>query len=266
MAVAGAIITGFVIGTAMVAPWLAPHDPFRHDLDAQLVAPGTRAPFGTDQYGRDVLSRVLLGSRYSLAVGLTSVAVACLAGTVLGLVSGSSGGWTDHALVRLVDLLLAFPTVVVAILLVGLLGRSMASIVLALAIPMAPRVARVIRGEVLAVRGRDFVHAAYALGADRFRMMYRHILPHVVSPLVVLTTLYFPQAILVESSLSFLGIGVSPDTPTWGRIIADGREYLQSAPWVSLFPGAAITLTSIGFNLFGDGLRDALDPRLRTRV
>ena len=263
MAVIGLMLTLAMVGISLLAPWLSPSDPFRQRVGDVLAGPGGAHPLGTDQYGRDVLSRVLWGGRFSLQVGLLSVAIGVTTGALLGLFSGSTGGLTDHVLERVIDLVLSFPSMVIAILIVAMPGSGTRNIILALGITILPRVARVIRGQVLAVRVRDYIEAARGLGASHVRVMFRHILPNALSPLIVLTTLYLPTAILIESSLSFLGIGVSPDTPTWGRIISDGREYLQIAPWISVFPGIAITAASIGFNMLGDGLRDVLDPRLR---
>jgi ABC-type dipeptide/oligopeptide/nickel transport system permease subunit len=255
-----------VVAAGLIAPWVAPRDPFAHDLEHQLAPPDSAAVFGTDLYGRDVASRVMWGTRNSLLVALTSLSLGAAAGISLGLLGGYFGGIVDSAIIRLVDALMSFPLILIAIFAVSVLGIGTTNVVVALGVSLSPRFARVVRSQVLSVMSRDFVDAARALGAGHARIMVRHVLMNALGPIIVMVTLYLPYTILVESSLSFLGIGVSPDTPTWGRIIADGAQYLATAPWVSIAPGVAIALTSIGFNLFGDGLRDILDPKLRAEV
>jgi len=262
-ALVGLVIVLASVGAAVLAPLLATHNPFAHNLERQLAAPAPAGLLGTDHFGRDVFSRVIWGSRNSLFVALLSLSIGASAGIVLGLVSGYFGGLTDAVIVRLVDALMSFPLVLLAIFAVSILGFGTANVVVALGISLSPRFARVVRSQVLTLMARDFVEAARALGAGHVRIMLRHILINALSPIIVMITLYLPYTILVESSLSFLGIGVSPDTPTWGRIIADGAQYLEIAPWISVSPGLAIALTVMGFNLLGDGLRDVLDPKLR---
>ncbi|MBI4278219.1 MAG: ABC transporter permease [Armatimonadetes bacterium] len=263
LAAGGLVVVTLVVLTALFAPWLSPFDPFKHDTTRLLEPPARPRIFGTDQYGRDVFSRVVWGSRFSLQVGASALVLGGVFGILIGLVSGYFGRAVDHILSRVIDTTMSFPSIIVAIAIVGVLRGGTQSIIIALGFAIMPRFARVVRSQVLTLKVRDYVDAARAVGAGHLRILARHLLPNSLSPIIVLATLYLPYAILVESSLSFLGIGVSPDTPTWGRIIADGREYLQVAPWVSTLPGIAITLTSIGFNLLGDGLRDILDPRLR---
>jgi ABC-type dipeptide/oligopeptide/nickel transport system permease subunit len=262
-ALVGLVVVVASVGVAMLAPGLATHDPFAHNLERQLAGPGRTALLGTDHFGRDVYSRVVWGARNSLLVAVVSLFIGATAGVLLGLVGGYFGGLVDSTIVRLVDALMSFPLILLAIFAVSILGFGTANVVVALGISLSPRFARVVRSQVLALMARDFVEAARAVGAGHVRIMLRHVLVNALSPIIVMVTLYLPYTILVESSLSFLGIGVSPDTPTWGRIIADGAQYLQIAPWISVSPGLAIALTAMGFNLLGDGLRDVLDPKLR---
>jgi peptide/nickel transport system permease protein len=261
----GIVLLSIVAIMAIGAPWITTKDPVRHNLLSQLESPSSEFYFGTDTYGRDVFSRTVWGTRASLQVGFMALSVGAIAGITLGLFSGFFGGRVDQVLSRLIDVLISFPSLMVAIVIVGVIGIGTTSVVLALGFALTPRFARLVRGQVLSVRVQDYVEAARAYGASSMRIMFRHVFPNIASPVIVMTTLYLPYAILVEASLSFLGLGVSPDTPTWGRLINDGRQYMALAPWISLFPGIAIMITTIGFNLLGDGLRDALDPQLRSR-
>lgn len=263
LGITGTILLLLVAVVAVGAPVIATHDPVRHNRLMQLESPGSEFFFGTDTYGRDVFSRTVWGTRASLQIGMMALVAGAVAGITLGLVAGFFGGRVDSILSRLIDVLISFPTLMVAIVIVGIIGVGTSSVVIALGFALTPRFARLVRGQVLSVRGLDYVEAARAHGAGSAHIMLRHVLPNVMSPIIVMTTLYLPYAILVEASLSFLGLGVSPEVPTWGRIINDGRQYMQMAPWISFFPGFAIMITTIGFNLLGDGLRDALDPRLR---
>ncbi|MBI4280517.1 MAG: ABC transporter permease [Armatimonadetes bacterium] len=262
-AVVGMALLSIPMLAAALTPVLTTANPYTTNMTRQLTPPGRQHPFGTDQFGRDVYSRVLWGSRTSLAVAAASLLLALTSGTLMGAAAGYFGGMVDDSLNRVIDLLMAFPMMMLAIIAVGVLGAGLLNVIVALGVSMLPRFARVVRGEVLAIKARHFVEAARAVGAGEGRILWRHILPNSFNPLIVMATVYMPYTILVESSLSFLGIGVSPDVPTWGLIIADGRGFIQLAPWISTFPGIAITVTSMGFNLFGDGLRDALDPRLK---
>jgi peptide/nickel transport system permease protein len=258
------VVVAVAVLSALFAPWIAPADPTQQRLLERLRPPALGPhPLGTDNFGRDLLSRLVYGARVSLLVGVVSVAIAAVFGAAMGLLGGYYGGGLDTLLMRVVDVLMAFPLILLAIAIVAVLGGGLVNLMLAVGISSIPPFARLVRGEVLTQRGRDYVEAARALGAGGGRVMGRHILPNTLSPLVVLSTLRVSTVILTESSLSFLGLGVTPPTPTWGNMVADGTKFLQTAPWISIVPGIAIMITVLAFNLFGDGLRDALDPRLK---
>lgn len=263
-AMVGLVIMILVALVALAAPKLIRYDPLKHHLVERFRPPDREFWLGTDQFGRDLFSRIVWGTRVSLAVGLNSLVVGGAAGTAMGLVGGYLGGRLDVMMVRLIDLLLSFPSILVAIAVAGITGGGVTGVVLALAITLAPRFGRVVRGQAIMIREREYVVAAQAVGVPHWRIILFHVLPNCVGPLIVLTTLYLPYAIVVESSLSFLGVGVPADAATWGRIIADGRDYLHEAPWISVFPGLAMMVTTLGLNILGDGLRDLLDPKLRT--
>jgi len=263
LAVAGGVLCVIIAAAGILAPVLAHYDPLVQDSAHLLAPPSSLHPFGTDEYGRDVLSRVVWGVRPTLFIGFLGLVLCSSVGTLIGLVSGSLGGAVDAILARVIDVMMSFPPIIVAIAIVGIIRPGTTSVILALGIAFAPRFARVVRGEVLTIRARDFVEAARALGASLVRLMLRHILRNAIDPLIVLATLYLPYIILVEASLDFLGIGVSADTPTWGLIIANGQGFVQLAPWISIPPGLALTIISVGINLIGDGVRDALDMRVQ---
>jgi ABC-type dipeptide/oligopeptide/nickel transport system permease subunit len=258
----GGVIVLLVL-LAIAAPLVARHDPFGIDLINSLEPPSARHWFGTDIQGRDVWARLVYGARVSLSVGLVSQGIALTLGLVLGLVAGFYGGWVDEVVMRLADVTLAFPTLLLLIALVAALQPSLTVVFLTIGVVGWAGMARLVRGQVLVVRELEFVQAERALGARDARIIVRHILPSVVAPVVIAATLGVAGAIMAESSLSFLGLGVQPPTPSWGSMIADGRDLyqLRHAPWTSVFPGLAIGAAVLGFNLLGDALRDALDPR-----
>jgi len=256
----GAAMVLLSIGLALGAPWLTTHDPLEI-ADASLSPPSTEFLLGTDQLGRDVLTRVLYAARSSLAAACLSAALAFVSGTMIGLLAGYSSGLLDAGLMRLLDILQAFPALLLAIALVAALGPNLPNLVLTMGLLFMPRFARVARASTLSVRERDYIGAAIGLGVSRARTLYRHVLPNVAAPLIVEASLTATIAILTESSLSFLGLGVQPPDPTWGGMIAESTSVMALAPWLALAPGLAIVFVVVGFNLLGDGLRDALDPR-----
>lgn len=263
MAVIGMTILGIIIFAAIFAPYIAPHDPIKQNILARYKAPSSRYLLGTDELGRDILSRIIYGARYSLLIGVISISIALLLGIFLGVVAGYFGGRIDLLLMRLVDILLAFPYILLAIAIVAILGPDLQNAMLAISIVNVPRFARIIRSSVLTIKENEFIQAAKALGASDLRIIVRHLLPNCLGPLIVQSTLSMASAILSAAGLSFLGLGAQPPTPEWGAMLSDARSALQIAPWVVTFPGLAIMLNVLGFNLLGDGLRDALDPKLK---
>jgi peptide/nickel transport system permease protein len=258
---AGGAIVALALLLALVGPFLAPHDPSEQLLARRLEAPSGTYPLGLDELGRDVTTRILHGARISLAVGVSVVAVSASLGLLLGLLAGYLGGWVDLAISRVIDVLMAFPGILLAIALVAVRGPSLINVVLALSVVGWVGYARLVRGQVLRLRELEFVQAARALGAGLPRILARHVLPATLPAVVVQATLGMAGAILSEASLSFLGLGVQPPTPSWGAMLDAGRAHLVDAPHLTLFPGASIALVVIGFNLLGDGLRDWLSPR-----
>ena len=265
-AVFGLIVVVGLMLMAVLAPVLAPYDPVDQDLINQNQPPSAQHWLGTDRLGRDILSRVIWGARLSFVTGVGSVLVGAAQGALLGLAAGYYRGWADGIIIRVVDLLLVFPLYLSAIFVVAVLGPSPLNTILAVGIATTPAFARLTRGEVLGEREKEYVMAARALGNSNARVIARHILPNILAPLMVLASLNIGNAVLVEASLSFLGLGPPPPTPSWGLMVNDGIVVLRSAPWVSLLPGAAVALLVLGSNLLGDGLRDAFDPRLRGSV
>jgi ABC-type dipeptide/oligopeptide/nickel transport system permease subunit len=249
--------------TASLAPWLAPYDPAHQSLVEKRARPSAKYWLGADEFGRDILSRVIFGSRVALLVGVLSVTIAVGGGVLLGTAAGFTGGWLDTALMRGVEILLAFPYLLLAIAIVAMLGPGAFNTTLAVGIWGVPAVTRIVRGSVLALRETEYVGAARALGAPAPAVLRRHILPNIVPGLVVYATLFMANAILLEAALSFLGLGVQPPTASWGLMVSTGRDVLLVAPHVATVPGLAIMVAVLAFNLVGDGLRDALDPRLR---
>jgi peptide/nickel transport system permease protein len=262
LSVAGAgLVVGFVL-MAVLAPVLAPHAP-DDPVGKRLTAPQRAYPMGTDEFGRDILSRIIFGGRISLWVGVVAVGIGLVGGASVGLVSGYVGGRLDLFLMRVVDVMFSIPPIILAITLTGVLGPGLTNATVAIGLVYLPTFARVARGPVLAVVGREYIEAARAAGGGATRVLSRHVLPNVMAPLIVQTTLALSTAILAEATLSFLGLGIQPPEPSWGTMLGTGRKYMELAPWVAIFPGAAVMLLVLGFNLLGDGLRDVLDPRLR---
>ncbi|MDQ6670557.1 MAG: ABC transporter permease [Chloroflexota bacterium] len=261
----GAALIVLVVATACLAPLVAPYPPLAIDTPNRLSPPSVAHLLGTDQLGRDVLSRVLYGSQISLEVGIVSVSIALVLGVVLGLSSGFYGGLVDLLVMRLVDVMQAFPGFLLALAIVAMLGPSLPNAMIAVGIGEAPGYARLVRSTVLAVKQQDYVMAARVLGASNARIMRAAVMPNALAPIVVLATLGFPVAVLAAAALSFLGLGAQPPSPEWGAMIVSGRTFITNAPWLINFPGLAIFVTVLGFNLFGNAVRDALDPRLRQR-
>jgi ABC-type dipeptide/oligopeptide/nickel transport system permease subunit len=259
----GAIVVIAVLLMALCAPLISPYDPIKQDLSIALATPSLVHLLGTDNSGRDVLTRVIWGTRISLIAGLTSVAIGVIAGSVLGLMAGYWGGPIDDLLMRLVDAVLSFPALVLALALGAVLGAGLSGVLVALGVVYTPTFARLMRGQVLTIRTREYVHAARLLGGRDWWILARHVLPNTATPIVVQASLSIGFAILAEASLSFLGLGVQPPDPAWGSMINAGRGYLQQAPWMVFGPGAALFLTVLALNFVGDGIRDALDPRTR---
>lgn len=268
----GGLVVGLVVVAALAAPLLATTDPIDQDLTVVLKPPfwlpdgSLHHPLGTDHLGRDVYSRLVYGARISLTISVLAALLGATVGVAAGLVAGYVGGRVDAVIMRVVDLNLAFPLILLALAVVALLGASLKNLVIVMSITTWMIYARVVRGLSLALREQEFVQAIRALGANDLRIMARHVLPNVLAPVMVIGTLEVARVILMESALSFLGLGVPPPTPTWGRMLAEGRDYLTVAGWISIFPGLAIMVTVLGINFLGDGLRDLLDPRLRRQT
>ena len=262
-AVAALVILVLIITSAVLAPFLPLANPIQVDSPHALYSPGTPFLFGSDQYGRDVFSRVIYGGRISLLVGPIAVAIALIPGVAVGLMAGFYGRWADSLLMRVVDVMLAFPGILLALGIVAVLGPSLTSLMIAVGISTIPTYARLTRASVLSARENLYVDAARVVGAPDVSILLRHILPNVVAPIIVISTLGVGSAILVAATLSFLGLGSQPPTPEWGRMLSEGRQYLREQWWIATFPGLAIMLTVLALNVLGDGLRDVLDPRLR---
>jgi peptide/nickel transport system permease protein len=266
LALAGLVVVVLLAVAAAGAPWLAPADPAKQSLIEKRVRPGEKFLLGADEFGRDILSRIIYGSRVALLVGLLSVAIALGLGLALGCVAGFAGGWLDVLIMRGVEVLLAFPYLLLAIAVVSALGPGVLNTTIAVGIWGTPTVIRLVRGAVLTARESEYVNAARALGATAGRVLTRHVLRNILPTVIVYSTLFMANAILVEAALSFLGLGVPPPTPSWGLMVSSGRDFLLVAPHIATVPGLAIMVAVLGFNLLGDGLRDALDPRLRGQV
>jgi peptide/nickel transport system permease protein len=260
-AMLGAVLVLFFVVVALLAPLIATHDPFQTSFLTIRKAPSATFWLGSDELGRDIYSRMLYGARASLLAGLASVAIALVVGVPFGLLSGYFGGWTDSIISRATEALLAIPFLILAIALAAFLGPSLINAMIAIGVSAAPKFVRLTRGQVLAVKNEDYVQSSRALGASDLRIICRHILPNIMPPLIVQATITIATAIIAEASLSFLGLGLQPPNPSWGSMLNTAKNFMSQAPWMSLFPGSAIFLVVLGFNMLGDGLRDALDPR-----
>lgn len=262
----GALVVVLMLFCAIFAEVLAPHDVYEINQRLQFGAPNLTYWCGTDEFGRDVLSRLIYGARIALFIGFASSLLGATFGAVVGIVSAYLGGKTDLWLQRLMDIMLAFPLLILALAIVSVLGRSIPNLIVAIAIPSIPRVARIVRSSALAAKENVYVEAARAVGSSHLRVMFRHIVPNIMAPYLIILTAQLGSAILTEASLSFLGLGTAEPTPSWGLMLSGGAPmFAEKAPWLAIFPGLAISLAVFGFNLFGDSLRDALDPRLRHR-
>jgi len=266
LAVLGAVIVVLLVLVAVFADVVAPYSPTLVNLNEQFEPPSLKHPFGTDYFGRDILSRVIHGARISLVIGLVPTVMALAFGTVVGVTAGFKGGKIDTVLMRLGDIVMAFPSLILAMVVTYTLGASLFTLFIALAVVGWAGAARVVRAQTLSLRQRDFVTASRAVGVGQAGIMFRHIIPNCLAPILILLTLGIPGAIMAEAGLSFLGVGAQPPTPSWGLMVNEGQEYLFSAPWASIFPGLAILVTVLAFNFVGDGLRDALDPFLKGRM
>ncbi len=257
----GAVVLASIVVGTLLAPWLAPYDPLAMDYQSQFLPPSLTHPFGTDLFGRDVFSRVLFGARTSLSVGVLAALLAALPGLVVGLMSGYYGGWLDHVVMRTTDLVLSFPSLILALGIVAILRPGLVNVTLAVGLAGIPAYVRLVRSSVLTVKQELYIEAAHAIGCRDPRIVLRHVFPNIAASVLVLATMDIAWAILRATSLSFLGLGAQPPTPEWGTMIDEGREFLRLAPWVSLAPSSVMMLAVLSLNLVGDALRDALDPR-----
>jgi len=262
-AIMGGVIVFLFVFVAILAPWISPYPPNEGDLAKRLKPPSKEHLLGTDALGRDQLSRVIFGARISLQIQVAAVIIALIIGTLLGMVGGYYGGTFDNLIMRLMDILLAFPGIFLAISIIAVLGPGLTNLMLAAGIYSIPQFARIVRGSVLSLKEKEFIEAARAVGENDFNILFRYLLPNSMAPLIIQTTLRMATVLLTASGLSFLGLGVQPPTPEWGAMLSTARAYMITAPHVATVPGLAIMLVVMGFNLFGDGLRDSLDPRLR---
>jgi ABC-type dipeptide/oligopeptide/nickel transport system permease subunit len=264
-AMAGLVIVSLLVISGIAAPLIAPHSPIEHDLSSMLAGPSWDYPLGRDEMGRCILSRIIYGARISLLIGVASIGIGLAVGVPLGLVSGYYAGKADFFMQRVVDTMLAFPGLLLALVIIAVLGIGIRNVVIAVGIAIIPVYIRLVRGSILSIKEEQFVEAARSIGSSDLRIMFRHLLPNCLSPIIVQSTLHMAVAILAAAGLGFLGLGVSPPTPEWGAMLNGGRLFIRGAPHIATFPGLAIFLSIMGFNLLGDGLRDATDPRLRGR-
>lgn len=262
---AGAVFILVIAIVGVLAPLLTTHDPNAVNLLRRLAGPSSTNYLGTDQFGRDIYSRIVMGSRISLMVGLLATGLAAAAGVVLGAFAAWVGGWLEDVLMRVMDVILAFPAIVLALALAAVFGPGIDKVIAIIAFARTPQFARLARATVLSLKEQDYVHAAGALGQRSWKVLAKHVMPNAVAPLVVFASASVATAITTEAGLSFLGLGIQPPTPSWGTMLSDARQYMLLSPWLAIFPGAAITFTVLAFNLVGDGLRDISDPRLRGR-
>jgi peptide/nickel transport system permease protein len=263
MGMVGLAVILFNILTAVLAPWIATQDPLKINIANRAAPPSHEFLFGTDDFGRDIFSRVVYGSQISLSISLLSVLAATVLGVIIGAAAGYYGGWADNILMRVMDAIMSFPAILLAIAIMAVRGGSLYNVIIALGFVYIPRFARIVRGSVLSLKEKEFVEASLAMGNSDLFIIFRHILPNCLAPLIVQATISLAYAILAEAALSFLGLGAPPPAPSWGNILSDARNFMLDAPWMTVFPGFAITLAVLGYNLFGDALRDVLDPRLK---
>lgn len=251
-----------VVAVAIIAPLIAPFDPIAQDRTAILSGPNSQHVMGTDDLGRDVLSRLIYGSRISLIVGISTVAISIIFGTIIGMISGYFGGIVDLIIQRIMDAIMSIPALILALFIAALLGPAIQNVIIALVIIEIPRFSRIVRGEMMRIRESNYVEASRSIGASSIRIILKHGLPNIMAPIIVMASLTFGQTIIAEASLSFLGIGTPPPNPSWGLMLSDASRYMESAPWLVIFPGLALSILVLAFNLFGDALRDFLDPKM----
>ncbi|MGM0601778.1 MAG: nickel transporter permease [Bacillota bacterium] len=261
-AIAGIIIILIFALIAILAPYIAPYDPFNQNFIKSFRAPSSEHFLGTDEFGRDIFSRIIYGARISLQIGFIAVFISLIVGVSLGLIAGYYGGWIDMGIMRVMDLMLSFPYILLALVIMSILGPGIYNAMIAIGIVYVPQYARIVRSSVLSVKKKEYVMAARALGANDTRIILKHVLLNSMAPIIIQTTLSIGRAIINAAGLSFLGLGAQPPTPEWGAMLSNGQDFLRNAPWIATFPGVAIALLVLGFNLVGDGLRDAFDPRL----
>lgn len=262
-AMVGLYITALFIIVAILAPWISPYDPYAYNMKALLQPPSFSHPFGTDQFGRDVLSRIIHGSRISLMIGMVGVGISIIVGVSLGTIAGYFGGLIDSIIMRIMDILLAFPGFLLALAIISILGPNMLNVMIAIGIFSIPVFARIMRSSVISVKYKEFIEATKSLGGSHFFIIMKHVIPNCIAPIIVLSTMRIATAILTAAGLSFLGLGAQPPSPEWGAMLNEGREYIRSATHLSTVPGLIIMLVVLGFNMLGDGLRDALDPQMK---
>jgi peptide/nickel transport system permease protein len=262
-AICGLVVIVVLVTSALLAPWVAPYDPSKMDVRARLQGPSLKHLLGTDNFGRDIFSRIVYASRISLVIGFVAVGIGAVFGGITGAVSGYYGRGLDSLLMRVMDVLLSIPQIILAIAIVGAMGASLLNLMIAVGISVLPRYARLVRASAMSLRDLEFIEAARAAGASDLRIILQNIIPNCMAPLIVLSTLGVAQAILSAATLSFLGLGIQPPTPEWGSMLSDGRQFLRNAPHITIFPGLAIVIVVMALNMLGDGLRDELDPKLR---